>query len=74
MSTGLKAGVYLVLIACGVVLLFSLAFVRRPVRRLLSSAAQGFCALAAVNLLACVTGVSLGVNVYSGAVCLLLGR
>ncbi|MBR7091581.1 MAG: pro-sigmaK processing inhibitor BofA family protein [Clostridia bacterium] len=73
MSAGLKVGIGLVLAACGVVLLFSLAFIHRPVRRLLSGALQGLCALAAVNILAGVTGVSLGLNVYSGTVCCLLG-
>ena len=45
----------------------------KPVRRLLSSGAQGLCAWAAVNLAGAFTGVSLGLSWFSGAVCLLLG-
>lgn len=44
-----------------------------PVRRLLASGVQGLCALAAVNVAGMFTGVSLGLGVVSGGVCLVLG-
>lgn len=45
----------------------------RPVRRLAGSGAQGICALAAVNVAGAFTGVSLGLNLFSGLCCLVLG-
>ncbi|MBO5928807.1 MAG: pro-sigmaK processing inhibitor BofA family protein [Clostridia bacterium] len=45
----------------------------KPIRSLLGGALQGACALAAVNVACAFTGVSLGINWFSGAVCLALG-
>lgn len=45
----------------------------RPVRGLVGSAAQGICALAAVNIAGAFTSVSLGLNLFSGLVCVVLG-
>lgn len=44
-----------------------------PLRRLLGSAVQGLCALAAVNVAGTFTGVSLGLGWFSGTLCALLG-
>lgn len=41
--------------------------------RLAGSGAQGICALAAVNIAGAFTGVSLGLNLFSGLCCLVLG-
>ena len=73
MPTGLKVILLVAVILIGIVLLFSLAFIRRPIRRLITGGVQGLCAMAAVNLLGGITGVSLGVNIYSGLICLFLG-
>lgn len=45
----------------------------RPVRGIVGSGAQGICALAAVNIAGAFTGVSLGLNLFSGLCCLVLG-
>ncbi|MCL2488799.1 MAG: pro-sigmaK processing inhibitor BofA family protein [Oscillospiraceae bacterium] len=45
----------------------------KPVRRLVGSGVQGFCALAAVNVAGAFTGVSLGINLLTGACALVLG-
>ena len=73
MSIGLKIVLVTALVLAGLVLLFSLAFVRRPIRSVLAGGIQGVCALAAVNIAGAFTGVSLGVNLFSGAVCMILG-
>ena len=46
---------------------------RRPIRALLSSAFQGFCALAAVNAVSAWSGVTLGLTWFSAGVCSVLG-
>lgn len=46
---------------------------KKPVRSLVGSGVQGICALAAVNVAGTFTGVSLGLNLFSGLVCLVLG-
>ncbi len=46
---------------------------KKPIRTLLGSALQGLCALAAVNVTGAFTGVSLGINVLTGAFCVLGG-
>ncbi|MCI8554474.1 MAG: transcriptional regulator [Clostridiales bacterium] len=73
MSLGLQILVYavggLVALAVGTALLKS----RRPIRGLLSSGAQGICALAAVNVAGAFTGVSLGLSLLSGLCCVVLG-
>ncbi len=53
--------------------LVAAAKTRRPVRALLSSGVQGLCGLAAVNVVGAFTGVSLGLNWYTGVCCVLLG-
>lgn len=45
----------------------------KPIRSLLSSALQGICALAAVNVFSVFSGVTLGVTTFSVAVCSVLG-
>ena len=45
----------------------------RPIRALLSSALQGACALAAVNVTGMFTGISLGLNALSGIACAAAG-
>lgn len=45
----------------------------KPVRALAGSALQGICALAAVNAISGLSGVSLGVTAFSLAVCAVLG-
>ena len=46
---------------------------KRPVRTLVGSGVQGLCALAAVNVAGAFTGVSLALNVFTGACCVGLG-
>ena len=46
---------------------------RKPVRGLVGSGAQGICALAAVNIAGAFTGVSLGLNLFTGIACIVLG-
>ncbi len=46
---------------------------RKPVRGLVGSGAQGICALAAVNIAGAFTGVSLGLNLFTGISCVVLG-
>lgn len=45
----------------------------KPVRRLVGSGAQGLCAMAAVNIAGAFTGVSIGLNAFTGACALALG-
>ena len=45
----------------------------KPIRSLVSSALQGICALAAVNVFSVFSGVTLGVTTFSVAVCSVLG-
>lgn len=73
MEAGLRVAVYAALSVGLLFLLFSLAFIRRPLRSLLSGGIQGICALMAVNVAGIFTGVSLGINLYSSLVCLFLG-
>ena len=73
MPAGLKVLLIAGTVALALVFLFSLAFVRRPLRSILAGGIQGACALAAVNIAGAFTGISLGVNLFSGAVCLILG-
>ena len=63
--------------AVGVVIVLAVAVALfktgRPVRGIVGSGAQGICALAAVNIAGAFTGVSLGLNLFSGLCCLVLG-
>ncbi len=45
----------------------------KPFRNFVSGALQGACALAAVNVAGAFTGVSIGINLFSGVVCLVTG-
>lgn len=45
----------------------------RPVRSILASGIQGLCAMAAVNVAGIFTGVSIGLNAFTGSCCLMLG-
>lgn len=49
----------------GIVLLTALIKSGKPVRSLLGSAVQGWCALAAVNVVGMFSGVSIGLNTFS---------
>ena len=73
MSQGLTIGLYAAVAAGGLWILITLIRSRKPVRGLLGSALQGACALAAVNVTGMFTGVSLGVNAFTGAVSAVLG-
>lgn len=62
-------------IAAGIVLAVLIAQFRtkRPIRGILKTGLQGVCALAAVDVAGIFTGVSLGLNVFTGLVSLVLG-
>ncbi|MBQ3093952.1 MAG: pro-sigmaK processing inhibitor BofA family protein [Clostridia bacterium] len=63
-------------IAAGVIggaLLIAAWCTGRPVRTLATSAMQGLCALAAVNIVSIWSGVTLGVTTFSAVVCAALG-
>ncbi len=62
-----------ILLACIWFVFRAMIRTRRPVRSLLGSTLQGFCALAAVNVTGIITGVTLGVNWLSATCCALLG-
>ena len=59
----------------GGLLAVTIALVRsgRPIRRLLTTAVQGMCALAAVNVAGMFTGVTLGLGWMTGTVATVLG-
>ena len=57
----------------GMAVLIGACLTGRPIRTLCRSALEGFCALAAVNVLSMVSGVTLGVTAFSATVCALLG-
>lgn len=61
------------LICSGIIILFVMLKSKRFFRSLLLSAAQGICALFAVNLLSAVTGVSVAVNPITAGICALGG-
>ena len=73
MGTWLTIGLYGIAAAVCLWMLVTLIKSKRPVRGLLGSALQGACALAAVNVTGMFTGVSLGINVFTGAVSAVLG-
>lgn len=66
-------GAVIAVAAGGLIALIAMAVCGRPLRRLLTSGTQGLCTLAVVNLTAGFTGVSLGLGLFSGLCCLLLG-
>lgn len=61
------------LICSGIIILFAMLKSKRFFRSLLLSAAQGICALFAVNLFSSLTGVSVAVNPVTAAVSALGG-
>ncbi|MBQ1210377.1 MAG: pro-sigmaK processing inhibitor BofA family protein [Clostridia bacterium] len=67
--------VLLSLLGGGAALALLIAYGRegKPLRRLLSTALQGLCALAAVNVAGVFTGVTLGLGWLTGGVAMLLG-
>lgn len=73
MSLGLQMLVYALGIAAALVVLIALFRSQKPIRSLLGSGIQGICALAAVNVAGAFTGVSLGLNLFSGLCCVVLG-
>ena len=62
-------------VAGGIALTMLIALFRSgtPLRGLLGCTLQGACALAAVNVAGMFTGVSLGINLFSGVTCAVLG-
>lgn len=73
MSLGLQILMYVVGIAIALAVLIALFRTNKPIRSLLGSGIQGICALAAVDVAGAFTGVSLGLNLFSGLCCLVLG-
>ncbi len=69
----LQIAVYAVGGVIALSVLVTLFRTRRPVRRWLCSGVEGLCALAAVNIAGAFTGVSLGLGVFTGLCCLVLG-
>ena len=60
-------------VAGGIAILVALVKSGKPVRRFIGSALQGWCALAAVNVVGMFSGISIGLNVFSAVVCSVLG-
>lgn len=73
MSLGLQIMIYATGIVIAIAVLIALFRTNRPVRSLLGSGVQGVCALAAVNVAGAFTGISLGLNLFSGLCCVVLG-
>jgi pro-sigmaK processing inhibitor BofA len=73
MSLWLQILVYAVGIGLVIAVITALFRTKKPIRALVGSGAQGVCALAAVNILGTFTGVSLGLNVFTGLCCAVLG-
>ena len=57
----------------GFIVLIAMVIAGKPLRRLLVSGTQGLCLLAAVNLTSGLTGVSLGLGLFSGTCCVAFG-
>lgn len=70
---GVMIFLWCIVAAFGVAVLIGAFLTKKPIRTLLSSALQGACALAAVNVTGAFTGVSLGLNALSGIACALGG-
>ena len=66
-------GATLAVAAGGLIVLIAMATCGKPLRRLLTSGTQGLCTLVVVNLTGAFTGISLGLGLFSGLCCLLLG-
>ncbi len=70
---GVMIFLWCIVAAFGLAVLAGAILTKKPFRSLLSSALQGACALAAVNVTGAFTGVSLGLNILSGVTCVLGG-
>ena len=46
---------------------------KHPIKALFSSGIQGLCALAAVNIVGAMTGITVGLTAFTALVCLVLG-
>lgn len=73
MSLWLQILVYAVGIGLVIAVVVALFRTKRPIRSFLGSGVQGVCALAAVNIVGTFTGVSLGLNAFTGLCCAVLG-
>ena len=73
MSLWLQILLYAIGVGVSIAVLVALVRTKKPVRSFVGSGAQGICALAAVNIAGAFTGVSIGLNLFSGAVCAVLG-
>lgn len=73
MSLGLQILIYALGIGAALIILIALFRTQKPIRSLLGSGIQGICALAAVNVAGAFTGISLGLNLFSGLCCVVLG-
>ena len=73
MSVGLQVVWGIIGAGIGIAVLVTAVKNGRPVRSILASGIQGLCAMAAVNVAGIFTGVSIGLNAFTGACCLMLG-
>ena len=73
MSLWLQILLWVIAAVIAVAVLVALFKTKRPVRSLVGSGAQGICALAAVNIAGAFTGVSIGLNLFTGVGCIVLG-
>lgn len=73
MTTGMMVFLCSVGGVLGITVLVGAFRAGKPIRSIIGNALQGTCALAAVNVAGAFTGVSLGINVFTGAACLGLG-
>ena len=73
MNVWMKALLIAVAVVNGMVLVIALIRTEKPLRRFLGGAVQGWCALAAVNVVGMFCGVSLGLNAFTTTVSGVLG-
>ncbi len=73
MQMAVTAGLWLLATCIAIPVAVALYKTGKPVRRLLGSGVQGLCAMAAVNIAGAFTGVSIGLNAFTGACALALG-
>ncbi|HIW74549.1 MAG TPA: pro-sigmaK processing inhibitor BofA family protein [Firmicutes bacterium] len=73
MSLWLQILLWVLAAGIAVAVLAALVKTKRPVRSLVGSGAQGLCALAAVNIAGAFTSVSIGLNLFTGLSCVVLG-
>lgn len=65
--------VYIVGGAVAVAVFVAACFTKKPIRSLLTSAMQGICAMAAVNVLSVFSGVTVGLTVFTTYMATVLG-